>query len=101
MTMTVGEFARECGGLITDVVEKAREQLIGQEVILTRGKYDGRFGEVMGIIPDGEGIRVLVYPYRRDGKGFLNDHLDARTYWSINDILWKDDRAVDNDEIIY
>ena len=99
--MGVGPFAGECSQLIFDIAARAREQLVGQRVLILVGKYTHRWGEVMDIIPDAtKGIRVLVHPVRMDGHGFLTDHPQARKYWGIDEIGWDKEESVDDDTIV-
>jgi hypothetical protein len=79
-------------------MEKAQCKAIGKDIIFGRGKYKGRRGQCVGIAFDSSyGLVFHAEPYRLDNKGeilydeeLLNTHIDARTYWPLDDLEFID-----------
>lgn len=75
-----------------DVVMKAlREEcklFDNIDVIIPKGQYKGRRGRVTRTHLDDGKILALIMPYRLKGQGslFLDDTLDARTFWELSDV---------------
>lgn len=69
------------------LLNKCRE-FIGLKVKIPEGMYKGRYGEISDCFIDERGnVRALIRPYRLRnphiyGK-FLNDRVDARTFWKL------------------
>jgi hypothetical protein len=80
---------------IESQVNSARELVLGNDVILKRGKFKGRKARITGVSCDYKGMVFLAQPYRLDGRvvgewhgDLLWDHPDARSYWDVSDLDW-------------
>lgn len=82
------EKARKADQLRKEV-NKGLLELMGESVVIPRGKYKGRLGVIKFPYLDSDGvIRACIPPYNlvSDDLETLNDHVDARTHWSIEGI---------------
>ena len=90
------DFLAACEYIAKRTLQYAREQFLGSKVLLEKGKYKGRIGEVAEVTFDDErGLRFLVHPYREDGTGFLTDHPDARSCWSSEELRFEGSMMAD------
>ncbi len=90
------DFLAACEHITKRMLQYAREQFLGSKVLLIKGKYRGRVGEVVQVtFDDDHGLRFLVHPFRRDESGFLTDHPDARSCWRSEDLRFEGDMEAD------
>lgn len=94
-TLDIETVAQSLKEHIESQVAVAKTLVLGDDVVLKRGKFKGRKARITSVACDQNGMVFLAQPYRLDGHvtGGLNgdllwDHPDARTYWKISDLIW-------------
>lgn len=58
----------------------------GRHVELLRGDYKGRTATIDGVSSCGPSIYMFVKIPKLDGSGFLNDKVDARRGYTVNEV---------------
>ena len=67
--------------LINLAVDQAEKEMLGKRVMVTTGKYKGRFGFIKAVSPHTEvGMTYLVMVQRSDRSGPLNSDTQSRSY---------------------